>query len=470
MLSVSRGPLIRTLRARLTVLHLATLTLTLALFAVLAYIVLARTLAHHHDDELRRQAEDLVQALGNAPFTAANIQRASVQSGVGSRFVMLRNRRGGLIYRDAILAAAEPTLGQHQALVHAAAVGATAPEFFTVDLEDTGDVRFICAPVPGGEAYVQIGDPLGDLRSTQHAIALACLPLIPLVLVLSSYGGWMLANRALAPMRRVADTLDEIQVTSLARRVDVHVRDEEVSGLVSTINHLLDRLERAFDAMRQFAGDVSHQLQTPLTVLRGTAEAALRATDAVTVQNRMREVIGETDEMSATIASLRTFSLADAPVVDGRRVDLSDLVGEVSEVVAALGELRDVRVTQDIAGDVSTRGDAQRLKQVVLNLGDNAVKYTAPGGQVTIRLRSRPGEAVLQVIDTGVGVAPEHRDRLFDRLYRAAGPQARAGGSGLGLAIVKRILDAHGGTIQVESDPDKGSTFTVRLPASPRQS
>jgi signal transduction histidine kinase len=456
--------MIRTLRTRLTVLHLATLTVTLTLFAVLAYLVLARTLAHHHDDELRRQAEDLVHALGNAPFTATNIQGASVQSGVGSRFVMLRDRQGGLIYRDAILAATEPTLGQHEVLIHAAAVGATAPEFFTVDLEDTGDVRFICAPLPGGEAYVQIGDPLGDLRSMQHAIALACLPLIPLVLVLSSYGGWMLANRALVPMRKVADTLDEIQVTSLARRVDVHVRDEEVAGLVSTINHLLDRLERAFDAMRQFAGDVSHQLQTPLTVLRGSAEAALKATDAVTVRDRVREVIGETREMSATIASLRTFALADAPVVDGGGVDLSALVEEASEVVAALGELRGVRVTPDIAGGISSRGDAQRLKQVVLNLGDNAVKYTAAGGQVTIRLRAVPGEAVLQVIDTGVGIAPEHRERLFDRLYRAEGPQARAAGSGLGLAIVKRILDAHGGAIVVESEPEKGSTFTVRLP------
>ncbi len=462
MSSASRTPLIRTLRARLTALHLATLAVTLGVFALLAYLVLAETLASHHDDELEHQARDLVRVLEGEPLTDANIQRAFAQSGVGSRLVMLRDRRGALIYRDPILEATEPTLGQHQALIHAAATGSTAPEFFTVDLERSGEVRFICAPIPTAAAYVQIGDPLGDLRSTQHTIALACLPLIPLVLVLSSYGGWMLANRALAPMRAVTTTLEDIQATSLARRIDVDAKDQEIGALVATINHLLDRLQRAFESMRQFAGDVSHQLQTPLTVLRGSAEAALRSDDSAQARERMHELVGEIDEMSATIANLRTFALAEAPV-SAAPVDVSALVVEATEVVAALGELHGVRVTQDVADGVVTRGDAVRLKQVILNLGDNAVKYTAPGGEVTIRLSATPREVVLQVVDTGIGIAPAHLGRLFDRLFRAPGPHTETVGSGLGLAIVKRILDAHNATIQVESVPDKGSTFTVRL-------
>jgi len=274
----------------------------------------------------------------------------------------------------------------------------------------------------------------------------------------------MLANRARAPMQTVTTTLEDIQATSLARRIDVHVKDQEISALVSTINHLLDRLQRAFESMRQFAGDVSHQLQTPLTVLRGSAEAALASTSPDVIRERLRDVVGEIDDMRVAIANLRTFALAEAPVHAPSRVDMSALVEETAEVVAALGELHGVHVTSDVAGGVLALGDAVRLKQVILNLGDNAVKYTETGGHVSVRLRATDQDAILEVSDTGIGIAPEHLGRLFDRLYRAPGPHAGVTGSGLGLAIVKRIVEAHGGTVHVDSSPGRGSTFAVRLP------
>ena len=215
---VNRKPLIRTLRGRLTVLHLGTLTFTLLLFAVLAYQVLSRTLYGHHDEELARQANDLVQALGDTPLTEANIRQAFGQSSVGSRFVMVRDNRGALVYRDLVLQPTEPTLGEHQVLVHAAMTGSRTSTFFTVDLERSGEVRFICAPFPGATAYVQIGDPIGDVRATLHSIVISWLPLIPIVLLLSSSGGWIMARRALSPMRSINSTLEEIQATDLARR------------------------------------------------------------------------------------------------------------------------------------------------------------------------------------------------------------------------------------------------------------
>jgi signal transduction histidine kinase len=459
----NRKPLIRTLRARLTVLHVGTLALTLCVFAVLAYLVLSQTLSRHHDDELERQAKDVVQALEGMPLTDVNIQRAFAQAGIGSRLVLVRNSRGELIYRDQILEATEPSLGRHQALVHAAASGFRTPEFFTVDLERSGEVRFICAPLPGALAYVQIGDPVGDVRATQHTIALASLPLIPLVLLFSSYGGWVLANRALAPMRSVTATLEEIQATDLARRVHVRASGEEIERLVATLNQLLDRLQRAFESLRQFAGDVSHQLQTPLTVMKGTAEAALRRATPSPESDVLHKLIDEVDDMDATTSNLRAFALADAPVQRGRPVDLTDLVREAAEIVSALGEPRGIEIRADIQPGVSVSGDAVRLKQIVLNLGDNAIKYTTEGGLVTLRLHATPAEAVLEVADTGAGIAAEHLPRLFDRLYRANSTAPGAAGSGVGLAIVKRIVDAHGGTVRVESAPGRGSTFTVRL-------
>jgi signal transduction histidine kinase len=464
MSSASHKPLIRTLRARLTVLHLGTLAVTLGLFAVLAYQVLSHTLYRHHDDELARQANDLVLALGDRPLTEAGIGQAFAGSSVGSRFVMVRDNHGDLLYRDPILVSTEPTLGQHAALVHAAATGSTTPEFFTVRLEQSGDVRFICVPVQRATGYVQIGDPLGDVQATLTSIAWACLPLVPIVLLLSSSGGWMIARRALAPMRLITTTLEEIRATDLARRVEVHATDEEVAGLVATLNHLLDRLQRAFESLRQFAGDVSHQIQTPLTVMKGSIEAALHRPDRQAVGTMLHQLAGEVDDISAIVVDLRTFALADAPLAGASRIDLSHLVDESADIIAALGELRDVSVHSTIDPGVTVRGDAVRLKQVALNLGDNAVKYTPSGGTVTIRLHGTPQEAVLDVIDTGIGISEEHLPRIFDRLFRAGAADRSRTGTGLGLAIARRIVEVHRGTVTVESRVGKGSTFTVRLP------
>ncbi len=461
---VNQRPLIRTLRARLTVLHVGTLAFTLVLFALLAYLVLSRTLYRHHDEELAEQATNLVQALADVPLTEANIRQVFARSSVGSRFLMVRDNHGALLYRDLILQATEPTLGEHEMLIHAAATGVRAPVFFTLDLERSGELRFICAPVPGAAAYVQIGDPVGDVRTTLDTIALAWLPLIPIVLLLSSSGGWLMARRALAPMRSITVTLEEIQATDLSRRVDVHATDEEVSGLVTTLNQLLDRLQRGFDSLRQFAGDVSHQIQTPLTIMKGTVESALRTPDRSPGDRALLESLREeVDDLSALVVDLREFALADAPVRSGAAVNMSHLVTEAADIISALGELRGVSVESHVEAGVTVRGDGVRIKQAVLNLGDNAVKYTPEGGRVVIHLRAAGPDAELEITDTGVGISAEHLPRLFDRLFRADAADRSATGTGLGLAIVKRIVVAHRGTVDVRSQPERGSTFTVRL-------
>lgn len=456
--------LIKTLRARLTVLHLITLIATLALFAVLAYYALARTLYRHHDEELGHQAEELAQRLSNGDLAESTIQHSLAGSSVGSRFVIVRDDHGNLLYRDQILESTEPTLGQHSALVHAASTGVKTPQFFTVTLERSGAVRFICIPVEGRRAYVQIGDPLGDVDATLHAIAVATLPLVPLVLLLSTVGGWLIARRALRPMQTITATLEEIRASDLSRRVQVASTDAEVSNLAATLNHLLDRLQRAFETLRQFAGDVSHQIQTPLTVIKGTVETGLRRSESSPDAEVLRQVAAEVNEISATVADLQAFAVADSPEQMAGTVNLSDVVSEVTDIVTALGELKGVTVTADVTPNTAVRGDALRLKQVVLNLGDNAVKYTEAGGRVDMRLHSEGDDAVLTVIDSGIGIAEEHLPHIFERHFRSNAAHLRAGGAGLGLAILKRIVDVHRGAVDVQSAVGRGSTFTVRLP------
>lgn len=454
----------RTLRGRLTLWHLAVLAVSLTVFAAMCYAVLSQNLYRHHDDELAHQADELIRALRAVPLESAEIRTALAGTPIGSRFVMIRNNRGELLYRDPVLATSEPNIGQQEALVHSAATAPQAATFFTVDLERSAEVRFICIPLSEPGHYLQIGDPLGDVRTMLRATAIACLPILPTVLLFSGFGGWVIVKRALSPVRTVTATLQHIQATDLSRRVEVHPTDAELGALVSTLNGLLDRLQRSFDSLRQFAGDVSHQIQTPLTILKGELDSALEHPDRPRDEAWLSGLADEIEDMRTIVVDLRSLALADAPLSEAAEVNFTELVREAGDIVAALGELRDVDVQCRADMPVVVRGDATRLKQVVLNLGDNAVRYTPAGGHVAIDLNVVADRAVLRVSDTGVGIPEQDLPRIFDRLFRADVGRRHADGTGLGLAIARRIVDVHRGTIQADSQVGTGSTFTVTLP------
>ncbi|MEZ5318137.1 MAG: HAMP domain-containing sensor histidine kinase [Vicinamibacterales bacterium] len=460
----SRKPLTRTLRGRLTLWHLTALAVTLGVFAALMYGAVSRSLYEHHDSALRRQASELAGRLRGRALTEAVLLDAIAVSATTPRFVMIRDARGELLFEEPVLHSNEPNIGHHEALVHAARNNANVPEFFTASLERSGEVRFICVPLGPPDLFLQIGDPLGDLRETLDTVVVASMSLIPIVLLVSAGVGWMVVKGALAPVRAVTATLEEIHATHLSRRVQVHPRDRDLSTLVAALNHLLDRLERAFETLRQFAGDVSHQIQTPLTVIKGAVDVARREPERTSDPAWLDGLDDEVRDIRAIVADLRSLAMADAPVRDAGVVSFSDVVAEAAEIVAALGELREVAVHSDVTPGISVRGDTTRLKQVVLNLGDNAVKYTPAGGHVTIQLESAEPWAILRVTDTGIGISERDLPRLFDRLFRTDSAGQRADGTGLGLAIVKRIVEVHRGTVEVESRPDAGSMFTVRLP------
>ena len=459
--------LINTLRARLAAWYLAVMVVALVLFMVLLYFILSRSLQDHHDEDLSREAQSVASALVGKPLTDAGVTAALAGSTSASQLVMLRDSRGELLYRFPVLQFSEPNIGRHEALVHAASRGSQSAEFFTVDLERSGLVRFICIPLaqqPG--VYLQLGNPLGDIQATLRDVIAASLICIPIVLVLTSFGGWFMAQRALRPLRAIDATLQEIQATDLSRRIDVYQADGELAGLVTTLNRLLDRLDRSFVSLRQFAADVSHELQTPLTVMKSALDNARRSPRSTAAQSQVLDDLAEeVTNMSSVITSLRTLALADASLPKERTeaVNLSSIIDEAVELITALGESRSVAVTAHVEPGVTVRGDPVRLKQILLNLGDNAVKYTPADGHVTIDLASDADEAVIRVTDTGKGISAEHVPHIFERFYRADSSRG-AGGTGLGLAIVKRVVEVHRGTIDVESVEGRGARFTVRLP------
>src|SRR5262245_38690633 len=190
-----------TLRARLTFWYVSVLALAVSVFAALLYASLSRTLYQHHDHELLEDADRTARALVHTPLDQESIDQALNQTDAGSQLLLIRDHHGAPVYRSPLLQVAEPTIGQHEALIHAAANAPRDPEFFTVTLERSGPVRFICRPIDREPAaYVQIGSPLGDVPATLHAVALVSLVLVPVVVLLASFGGWVIAGRALAPI------------------------------------------------------------------------------------------------------------------------------------------------------------------------------------------------------------------------------------------------------------------------------
>ncbi|PYR31442.1 MAG: sensor histidine kinase, partial [Acidobacteria bacterium] len=237
--------------------------------------------------------------------------------------------------------------------------------------------------------------------------------------------------------------------------------------LATTVNQTLHRLEAAFVAIREFATDASHQLQTPLAVMKSSLEFADRRI-GIPHEELLAQLSAGVTEMSAVLADLQALALADADLAGTRSglVNFSETCAEALEIVTALAESSEIVVEARIQPAIQVWGDPVRLRQVVLNLGDNAVKYTGEGGRVQLSLTHNHSNAVLQVTDTGKGVDPQHLPHIFERFYRADRRASDAAGTGLGLAIVKRIVEVHRGSIEVSSRPGQGSTFTVTLPLS----
>jgi len=286
--------------------------------------------------------------------------------------------------------------------------------------------------------------------------------------------GWFLASQAMRPVDRMTRAARAIgDAADFGRRLPEPPRQDELGRLALTFNRMLGQLGEAFANQKRFLADASHELRTPLTVVRTNTETLLRggAADPAEREAALRAIARESERMGRLVGDLLTLARADAgqPLVR-RRFPLDTLALEVYQHGRTLANGRQVAL--DDWEQVEVEGDADRLKQVMLNLVDNAIRHTPADGVVTLDLLRRGGEAVFRVRDTGPGIAPEHLGRIFERFYRVDQPRTRqsgggGSGTGLGLAIAREAAEAHGGRIEVESRPGAGSVFSLVLPIAP---
>ncbi len=346
----------------------------------------------------------------------------------------------------------------------------------SVDLgSPIGEVRFNVRPVSlAGEQITAVvsGVPTAGLALRPQRLLLVMLLVAPLGIVASAAIAYILAGRTLQPVDSIVDEVEAISDgRSLHRRLAVPVTKDELYRLATTLNAMLARLESSFLALRRFTADASHELKTPLTVLRSGIERAITHPEvSPDVMVVLEETLLEVKRMTELVDSLLTLARAD----EGRaplhleRVELREILGEVAETANILGEQSSVTISvQAPDRPVTLSIDRNRIRQLLMNLLTNAIKYTAAGGDVSVDAKRKSGEVVIQVRDTGIGIAPGELPHVFDRFWRADPARSRSGqrsGSGLGLAICKWIAEAHGGSIHVQSKPGRGTTMTVVLP------
>ena len=316
---------------------------------------------------------------------------------------------------------------------------------------------------------IYVAYPLEPVYEVTDNVFYNFLFITPLALLISIIGGWFLAHKSLKPVDELTKTAKEITAQNLNRRLPANRVNDELGRLTEQFNDMISRLQASFTQIQQFSADASHELRTPLTIMRGEIEVALR-NQRLSKDSRelLISINDELIRLSSIVESLMILVKSDTGrlVFNMQPIALDEFIEQLFEETKVLGESKKIKVTLERSQPIRINADTIRLKQLFLNLIDNALKYTPPRGQVTLTLVKEEGDAVVTVKDSGIGIPRKDQTKIFERFYRVDRPEENddAGGSGLGLSIAKWITEAHHGLIEVKSREGKGSAFIVRFP------
>jgi heavy metal sensor kinase len=459
----------RSLRWRLTVWYTAAVGALLVVLGAAAVVLLDRALRANVDTSLQSVTRTVARTARESAGLGANLE-AQLEMMLGPRlalrFLQLLDPLGRpdprLARRGAGLPLSPVALDNARAGVET---------FETIHIDGRA-VRLLTRPVVEGGRVVQLvqaAAPLEAVEEARERFLLVLLGLAPLALAGVAAGAWRLTGRALAPVDAMAGAARRITGENLSLRIDARESDDELGRLAAVLNDMLARLERAFTAARQFGADAAHELRTPLTILKGEIGVALRSAQTPEEYRAALESCREeVDRLTALVEDLLFVARAEAGAVDrpAGPVDLGLVLDEAEPALRTLAEREGVELALGPRPPAPVGGSEPMLFRLVLNLADNAIKYAGRGGHVAVTLDAANGHAVLAVRDDGPGIAAADLPHIFDRFYRADPARSR-GGTGLGLALVRSIVEVHGGRIDVDSTPGRGSCFRVALPLAP---
>jgi heavy metal sensor kinase len=452
------------IRLRLTAWYFAILAVVLSAFGISAYLEMRHSIRRTVDEELQIRAEGVHQLIERTIQRGAQGDlpeglREHTELRQGGALLQVSDDHGNWLYRSPVMSD------------YGVPRPATIPRRAVDYLKSSVPLRIWSEKVNvGGQTYlIQSAFEMDDFYAALDDFALLLVISIPLLLVCAAGGGYWISTRALAPVDQITQTARTISAQNLSSRLVVPNTADELQRLSETLNGMLGRLEDAFKKITQFTADASHELRTPVAVMRTRAELSLRkARSAEEYRDVIAEVLAELEKTSALIEQLMFLARADsgAETLHFHDTNLAEVLREACHQGSALAEAKQIAFQEQIPGDsMWIQGDAGSLRRLFLILIDNAVKYTPVNGQVEVSLHRNNGYAVAEVRDTGIGIAEADLPNVFERFYRADKARSReSGGVGLGLSIGRWIAEVHAGTIEVHSSPGHGSTFQVRLP------
>lgn len=462
----------RSLRFRMTMWYAGLLAGALVLFGISVYVGLARYLYWNLEKSLQEQCRSIgLNLLPEVPRQPAGFLTEEIEESfapeVNGHFFRVTRADGTLIYRSG-----NPKSGKFDP--------ANIPAFptdqaFSKKISIRHGRRLLLTGMvftnPDGTRFlIESGVPYRQVEEVLQGLLLTLLIYVPLMVLLAVTGGYWLMRRSLRPVDEITQRAEGITSSNLSQRLPVIRTGDELERLSVALNRMIARLEDAFQHANRFSADASHELRTPLTILQLELEGMAQNQQlAPQLLEQIGSALEETQRLSRIVENLLTIARLDAGEarMEKLEVNLGELANETSEQLKLLADEKSVSLRCEAPAGIYVEGDRSRLKQVIVNLIDNAIKYTPQGGNVTVRVSEKGNSAILEVTDTGAGIPAEALPHIFERFYRADKARSReSGGAGLGLAIVKVICAAHDAEIRVSSEEGQGARFTVEFPVA----
>jgi heavy metal sensor kinase len=464
------------IRLRLTLWYSALLFLILTTFSITVYISLGRSLFVSLDHQLQREAAEV---LGNLKFENSD----SSDKVTDEVEIELEYSPGEGIFWRILDTRGNPLVGSGHlediAFSHTNSIETGYIQLQNIILADRTPIRLYTVPFAienEGAGILQIAESYAHIQEVQSQLILLFVIVIPLTLVAASAGGWFLAANALDSIDRITRTVQQINADDLNQRLNFKLPDDEVGRLAATFDDMLSRLEAAFERQKRFIADASHEMRTPLAILKGDVEVALNRPRQVEEYQKTLEMVNETtDRLIALVQELFLLARADnnqLPLQVERFNLVELLTGEINNLKSQAYK-KNIMIALEMPVELPITADPAKLRRLFINLIDNAIKYSNPGGEINISATVRGEQACVAIADTGSGISADHLPHLFDRFYRVDKARSRhmssanGSGFGLGLSIAQWLVQAHRGRIEVTSRVGYGSTFTVWLPLEP---
>ncbi len=454
---------------RLTVWYLAIFLAVQIAFGAGMWMMLRSHLYDLADDSLESELEDLRNFLSAQDKNVSNDKLQELVKNTytlehSGDYLELRAADGSVIYRSSFLEAHPVDFANAPNRHHG--------PFRNLRIE--GDpFRFTLQPVEAnGRTYrALIGIQTDDVVDTLRLVRTYLLMLAPFLFMIAAAGGYWLSRRALAPVDELVKTAREISGSNLHSRVPRLQTGDELQRLSDTLNEMLARIESAFQRITEFTADASHELRTPISLMRTEAELALRRSRNETeYRESLTHILQEAERTTGLIEQLLAIARADSgrEILHFEAVNLRETLGGVAASWRQVASIRNIDFSAQIGDELFVQGDETLLRRLTDILLDNAFKYTTSPGRIRLSLESAAGNAAIAVQDSGIGIAQEEQPKIFERFYRVDKARSRAhGGAGLGLSIAQWIVAKHGGSITVDSRPGEGSIFRVQLPLIP---